>query len=108
MASSVSDWYVNARLGERCGLDTRCPSAEPSGGCHNCNTVDGRFMDVVNEYASTCDGQCAEQFSHDDLHMDPETQLGYCAACLLKMPPEVQARVAQYEAECMEGRGRFK
>ncbi len=43
--------------------------------------IDGRFMDRVNEYASTCDG-CQELTSHDEMVMDKNTQLGYCPDCV--------------------------
>ena len=39
--------------------------------------VDGRWIDVVSVYASTCDG-CGELTSHEEMLMDEETQLGYC------------------------------
>lgn len=42
--------------------------------------IDGRFIDAVAEYASTCD-LCAELTSHDELTGDKETQLGYCDNC---------------------------
>lgn len=46
--------------------------------CDDC--VDGRLIEVVSEYASTCDG-CGELTHHNLLIMDEETQLGYCAKC---------------------------
>jgi hypothetical protein len=45
--------------------------------------VDGRWVDAVNEYASTCDG-CGELEMHEHMAMDPDTQLGYCPACVAK------------------------
>ena len=45
--------------------------------------IDGRFVDVVNEYASTCDG-CGELTMHESMAMDNETQLGYCKDCQVK------------------------
>ncbi len=39
--------------------------------------VDGRFIQEVSEYASTCDG-CSELTMHDKMEIDEETQLGYC------------------------------
>jgi hypothetical protein len=38
-------------------------------------------MEAVNEYASTCDG-CAELTMHEEMWMDPKTQLGYCEKCV--------------------------
>lgn len=38
-------------------------------------------MEVVNCYASTCDG-CSELTMHDFLTMDMDTQLGYCPDCI--------------------------
>lgn len=43
--------------------------------------VDGRWLEAVNEYASTCDG-CGELTHHDNQTMDKETQLGYCPECM--------------------------
>lgn len=50
--------------------------------CDAC--VDGRDMQVVSEYASTCDG-CQELTSHDLMVMDKNTQLGYCEECKSKI-----------------------
>lgn len=52
--------------------------------CKNCESetcIDGRQIEAVNEYASTCDG-CGELIHHDLLTMDEETQLGYCKECM--------------------------
>ena len=48
--------------------------------CDREDEIDGRFIDAVAEYASTCDG-CGELTHHDFLTMDDETQLGYCEVC---------------------------
>lgn len=50
-------------------------------------------MEVVNEYASTCDGPCAELTHHDLLAMDSETQLGYCEDCIPELPREIRNRL---------------
>ena len=42
---------------------------------------DGRWMEAVNEYASTCDG-CHELTMHEDMVCDSRTQLGYCPECV--------------------------
>jgi hypothetical protein len=55
--------------------------------------VDGRYIGAVCEYASTCDGPCAELTSHVELRMDPITQLGYCDDCVPFMPKEIQERL---------------
>jgi hypothetical protein len=47
--------------------------------CDDC--VDGRFIGAVCEYASTCDG-CGDLTMHEEMHMDEETQLGYCEKCM--------------------------
>jgi len=49
--------------------------------CVDC--VDGRDIECVCEYASTCDG-CGELTSHENMTMDEETQLGYCSDCAPK------------------------
>ncbi len=46
--------------------------------CDDC--VDGRFVGVVCEHASTCDG-CAELTSHSLMTINKETQFGYCEKC---------------------------
>lgn len=47
----------------------------------NCDCIDGRFIEAVNEYTSTCD-LCGELTSHELMEMDLETQLGYCSKCV--------------------------
>ncbi|KKM16619.1 hypothetical protein LCGC14_1684060 [marine sediment metagenome] len=42
---------------------------------------DGRWIEAVSEYASTCDG-CGDLTMHENLLMDIETQLGYCPDCV--------------------------
>lgn len=54
---------------------SHCPTCD-SDTCHN-----GRTLEVVNQYASTCDG-CGELTLHELLDMDEETQLGYCPKCV--------------------------
>jgi len=55
--------------------------------------MDGRVMEAVNEYASTCDGPCAEFYHHEHLTIDPKTKLAYCDECIPKLPRDVKARV---------------
>jgi hypothetical protein len=57
------------------------------------DTVDGRYIGAVSEYASTCDGPCMELTHHDALTMDPVTQLGYCEDCIKNLPPEITTRL---------------
>ncbi len=45
--------------------------------------VDGRFIDAVAEYASTCDC-CSELALHTDMEMHEPTQLGLCGYCRSK------------------------
>lgn len=46
--------------------------------CEDC--IDGRFVEEVFTYASTCDG-CGELTLHELLTMDEKTQLSYCEQC---------------------------
>ena len=64
---------------------TNCPDWEPDIEVNDdrCHCVDGRWIQAVSEYASTCD-DCGELTCHSELAMDPETQLGYCPACVEK------------------------
>lgn len=88
-------WFEEVKPGKECDHDTRCPAATPDGNCDQCETIDGRYMSEVNEYASTCDGPCADLTSHVELTMDPETQLGYCADCIPTLPAHIQERLEQ-------------
>jgi len=56
----------------------------PEEHCNTCDSdtcCDGRTLEAVNQYASTCDG-CGELTMHEDLAMDDDTQLGYCYECM--------------------------
>ena len=79
----MSDWYDKATLADECTFDTKCPHCEPNGDCEPCGTIDGRFMEVVNQYASTCDW-CGEMAMHEDMNMHEKTQLGICGDCRKK------------------------
>lgn len=85
-------WYRSTSQGKECTNDTHCESCAIDGDCDRCGTIDGRFMEAVNEYASTCD-LCAELTHHDNLTMDMETQLGYCGECIPKLPQEILNRL---------------
>ncbi len=50
-------------------------------------TIDGRWLEAVCEYASTCD-DCGELTHHNLLTMDEDTQLGYCEQCQKKRDKE--------------------
>ena len=76
-------WFEKAEPGRDCTPDTRCEHAELNGNCDACNTVDGRFMEEVNNYASTCDA-CGELTMHEELTMNEENQLGTCQECIKK------------------------
>ena len=69
-------------------MDDICPLCEyslsehiDSKECMDEKEICGRNMEVVNCYASTCDG-CAELTMHELMTMDEETQLGYCEDCI--------------------------
>ena len=49
--------------------------------CIDDKEILGRNMEVVNCYASTCDG-CAELTMHELMEMDNKTQLGFCETCV--------------------------
>lgn len=86
MKTKSWNWYKQAVPNDGhygCGPDTRCPQAEKNGNCDHCGTIDGRWMEAVNEYASTCDG-CSKLAMHDGMVMDVKTQLGYCEKCVEK------------------------
>ena len=54
------------------------------GNLYDCDTcIDGRDIEVVAEYASTCDG-CCELTLHEAMYMDEQTQLGYCEKWMVK------------------------
>lgn len=92
--NSLDDWYLTTKLGEYCEDDQHCIQCEPNGNCDACGTINGRYMEVVNEYASTCDW-CGELTSHEEMVMDPLTQLGYCIQCVNngEMPAEILKRL---------------
>jgi len=81
----VSDWYKSAGMCPTnccCRPDGRCSDCQPDGFCETCDTFEGRGIDQINEYASTCDG-CYE-LVHHDLQRIPDgsdDQLGYCEEC---------------------------
>jgi len=61
-----------------------CPLWEPGKDEDDCDDcVDGRYIEAVCEYASTCDG-CGELTMHEAMEMDEKTQLGYCEICVRK------------------------
>lgn len=95
--SKVSAWFKEVRLDSGpfagCTDNTRCPRATRNGDCEDCFTIDGRQMERVNEYASTCDGGCMELTMHKSMVMDPYTQLGYCQECIPKQTKEVRERL---------------
>ena len=76
-------WFERAEPGKECSIDTRCEDAERNGNCDSCRTMDGRWMEEVNTYASTCDA-CGEQTMHSEMEMNEENQLGTCKECIVK------------------------
>lgn len=92
----MSDWYKNAKLGRVCKGDTRCGECKEDGSCESCQSIEGRFVECVNEYASTCDS-CGNLTHHDHLSMDVETQLGYCPECIEKLPEDIKRRLEKKE-----------
>jgi len=80
-----SAWYAATTLGAQCDGWTHCLDCKPDGDCESCDSIDGRWIQAVCEYASTCDG-CGELTLHEAMQMDDETQLGYCATCQEPIP----------------------
>lgn len=74
-----------------------CEVCHNQGPCEACNCVDGRYMDVVNEYASTCDW-CGEMVMNELQTMDLATQLGYCEKCIPKLPEDIKARLEKCDS----------
>lgn len=87
-------WFEMTELGDFCSSETHCEMCESSGNCDSCDTIDGRWMEAVNEYASTCDF-CCQLTSHDDMEMDPLTQAGYCPDCVPKLSQEIRDRLPE-------------
>jgi predicted sulfurtransferase len=94
MEKEISSWYEKTKLGESCDFHTHCPDCETNGNCEHCDTMDGRCIEAVNEYASTCDG-CGEQTSHVEMLMDTQTQLGYCPKCVSEMSEEDRIKLME-------------
>lgn len=80
----MNKWYSLTVLDDECCYNTHCKDCEPNGNCDVCETIDGRYMEAVNDYASTCDVCC--ELTHHDLfaYIDPVTQLGCCESCFEK------------------------
>lgn len=83
--SDVSQWYQGARQSDCCWNDLhgyKCPTCEPDGFCEMCDTFEGRGIEQIFEYASTCDG-CSQLVHHDLQRIPPDSddQLGYCENC---------------------------
>jgi len=89
-----SDWYrdMPLRPGKRCDFHGHCADCRPSGDCDVCGTINGRDIEAVSEYASTCDW-CGELAMNESKERDPQTQLGYCQTCVPKLPESVRARL---------------
>lgn len=73
-------WFDDAKLGtECCNPPERCLDCKPDGFCESCETFEGRLIECINEYASTCDG-CYQMLDHDLQQLDSDG-LGYCENC---------------------------
>lgn len=79
MPTEYSEWPQTVKVDE-CYADQRCSECGADGVCDVCDTIDGRNIECVAEYASTCDG-CGELAMHQAMTMDPVTQLGLCEEC---------------------------
>ena len=80
-----SVWYQEALLGKDCcngPPNYRCEHCEPDGFCESCDSFEGRGIEQISEYASTCD-ECGELVHHDLQRIPPDSgdQLGYCWLC---------------------------
>lgn len=95
----LSDYKKTTWLGEECSisLGSHCNDCDEYGFCDSCGTFEGRDMEAISDYASTCDG-CMDHTSHQEMGMDPQTQLGYCHTCLTKIDPEIRKRIEEFEA----------
>ena len=85
----ISTWFEKTPVGVECLDDQHCTHCEPNGNCDVCDTIDGRYIECVNEYASTCD-RCAKLTHHDHLTIDLATELGYCDDCIPLLPKEIR------------------
>ena len=73
-------WYDEAKIGTNCcNPPERCPDCQPDGFCESCDSFEGRSLECINEYASTCDG-CYQLVHHDLQRLDCDG-LGYCEKC---------------------------
>jgi hypothetical protein len=112
----MSDWYKNAVLDDECTPTTHCVDCDIDGICDPCDTVNGIYSGSntiaalgdapvgatgVFGHSSTCDGPCMELTANQMLHMDPQTQLGYCIPCKDsdEFDPEIRARIEKFEAD---------
>jgi hypothetical protein len=51
----ASPWYLETKLSDACYDEHHCADCRPNGDCDRCFTIDGRWVEAVSEYASTCD-----------------------------------------------------
>ncbi|HEX3100063.1 MAG TPA: hypothetical protein VHQ41_03800 [Patescibacteria group bacterium] len=95
----LSDYIKNTWLGEECNVifGSHCEECDEYGFCDFCGTFEGRNMEAISDYASTCDG-CYDHTAHQLMSMDPQTQLGYCAHCLEKIDSETRERIEAFIA----------
>lgn len=111
----MSNWYKDAILADTCTPETHCVDCEIDGLCEPCDTVEGVYAGSntlaglggspvgtggVFDHSSTCDGPCMELTANQLLHMDPQTQLGYCDSCMYDdaFDPDILKRIEEFEA----------
>lgn len=76
---ACSDCYFNGVSKEKICQETDCPLWEPNKvECDDC--LDGRDMEVVYEYATTCN-DCGELMDRGLMSQDEVTKHFYCEEC---------------------------
>ena len=96
----LSDYKKTTWLGDECSisLGSHCEDCDEYGFCDSCNSFEGRNMEAIFDYASTCDG-CMVLTHYQGMSMDPQTQLRYCDECLEKITPVIRERIEQFEKD---------
>jgi len=91
VAKTTSPWaYLDECHIYGFGVAHLCSQANADGSCDVCDTIDGRGVEAVAEYASTCD-TCGELCMHVLLRDRCDgSQLGDCPACRKKQADELR------------------
>lgn len=78
----MDEWYQRTRMDDHCSPDTHCEHCRPNGDCDYCDSIEGRWIEAVAEYATSCDG-CGDLTHHSlqRIPADSDDQLGYCENC---------------------------